>query len=267
MDRLDQLESRSIYVLREARAQFRRLALLWSIGKDSTTLLWLARKAFLGRVPFPVLHIDTGHKFPEIYEFRDRWARDLGLTLLVEKNDAALCEGMGPGASDKLSCCTRLKTDALKQAIRKHGFDAILLGIRRDEHGIRAKERYFSPRDEDFRWDYKNQPPELWDQFRSAGDDETHVRVHPLLHWTELDVWRYVQREGMPICPLYFAREGKRFRSIGCLPCCAPVDSTADTVDKIVEELRTTTIAERSGRAQDKESAYTMQKLRALGYM
>ncbi len=278
MDRLDELESRSIYILREAHARFRKLAMLWSIGKDSTTLVWLARKAFFGRVPFPALHIDTTRKFPEIYEFRDRYAAEFGLSLIVARNDAAISEGVGPGVGEKLACCTRLKTDALKQAIARHGFEAILLGIRRDEHGIRAKERYFSPRDDDFRWDYKNQPAELWDHFRlgtakapgeegAVNEDRTHVRVHPLLHWTEYDVWRYVQREKMPICPLYFAKHGKRYRSIGCAPCCAPIASEADTVDKIVEELRTTTTSERAGRAQDKESAYTMQKLRALGYM
>ncbi|HUW55429.1 MAG TPA: sulfate adenylyltransferase subunit CysD [Planctomycetota bacterium] len=267
MDRLDELESRSIYVIREAYAQFKKLALLWSIGKDSTTLLWLARKAFFGRLPFPVLHIDTSYKFPEIYAFRDRYAVEYGLQLVIGRNEQALADGMGPDAKDKLACCTALKTQALKDAIHKHGFEALLLGIRRDEHGIRAKERYFSPRDEEFKWDYKNQPPELWDQFKSSSEDRTHLRVHPLLHWTEFDVWRYVQREEMPVCPLYFARDGKRYRSIGCAPCCEPVDSDADTIDRIVEELRTTRTAERSGRAQDKESDYTMQKLRALGYM
>jgi sulfate adenylyltransferase subunit 2 len=267
MDRLDELESRSIYVIREAYARFRKLALLWSIGKDSTTLVLLARKAFFGRLPFPVLHIDTGHKFPEIYAFRDRYVREFGLELVIARNEDALASGMGPGKKDKLLCCTQLKTEALRGAILQHGFEALLLGIRRDEHGIRAKERYFSPRDDQFKWDYKNQPPELWDQFQSSSEDRTHIRVHPLLHWTELDVWQYVRREKLPVCPLYFAKNGKRYRSIGCAPCCAPIDSDADTVDKIVEELRTTTSAERAGRAQDKESAYTMQKLRALGYM
>ena len=254
-------------MIREAYAQFRKLALLWSIGKDSTTLLWLARKAFFGKLPFPVVHIDTGYKFPEIYTFRDRYVEEFDLRLIVGKNEEALAGGMGPDATDKLACCTALKTEALKQTIAAHGFEALLLGIRRDEHGIRAKERYFSPRDESFQWDYKNQPPELWDQFKSSSEDRTHLRVHPLLHWTEFDIWRYVQREAMPVCPLYFARDGKRFRSIGCHTCCAPVDSDADTIDKIVEELRTTNTAERAGRAQDKESDYTMQKLRALGYM
>lgn len=267
MEHLDELESRSIYVIREAYAQFRKLALLWSIGKDSTTLLWLARKAFFGRLPFPAMHIDTSYKFPEIYEFRDRYVREFDLRLVVGRNEKALKAGMAPDREDKLVCCTQLKTQALKDAIHERGFEALLLGIRRDEHGIRAKERYFSPRDEGFKWDYRNQPPELWDQFKSSSEDRTHIRVHPLLHWTELDVWQYVRRENIPVCSLYFAKGGKRYRSIGCAPCCAPIDSDADTVEKIVEELRTTTTAERAGRAQDKESAYTMQKLRALGYM
>jgi len=267
MDHLDELESRSVYIIREAYAQFKKLALLWSIGKDSTTLLWLARKAFFGKLPFPVMHIDTSYKFPEIYAFREKYVKEFGLQLVIGRNEEALAAGMGPDHSDKLACCSALKTDALKQSIAENGFEALLLGIRRDEHGIRAKERYFSPRDEEFKWDYKNQPPELWDQFKSSSADRTHLRVHPLLHWTEYDIWCYVRREEMPVCPLYFAKGGKRFRSIGCLPCCGPIDSDADTIEKIVEELRTTTTAERAGRAQDKESAYTMQKLRALGYM
>ena len=130
-----------------------------------------------------------------------------------------------------------------------------------------TKERYFSPRDKQFKWDYQNQPPELWDQYKNQAEAGTHIRVHPLLHWTEKDIWYYIRREQIPITELYFAKNGKRFRSIGCVPCCNPVDSDADTIDKIVEELRTTDIAERSGRAQDKESAYMMQKLRSLGYM
>lgn len=266
MDHLDELESKSIYIIREAYSQFRRIAMLWSIGKDSTTLLWMIRKAFYDQIPFPIMHLDTGFKFKEIYEFRDGKAREWGLRLLVARNDEAIAEGMCPGKG-KLNCCNSLKTDALKIAIEKHKFRALLLGIRRDEHGIRAKERYFSPRDQDFKWDYKNQPPELWDQYRSKQADEDHIRVHPLLHWTELDIWEYIQRERIPIVRLYFARGGKRYRSIGCESCCAPVDSNADTLPKIVEELKTTNTAERAGRAQDKESAYVMQKLRSLGYM
>ena len=271
MDHLDELESKSIYIIREAYKQFRNIAMLWSIGKDSTTLLWLCRKAFYGNLPFPVMHIDTSFKFKEIYEFRDKYAKEWGLRLIVARNEEALKDGMGP-TKDKLNCCTALKTDALKQAMANHGFKALLLGIRRDEHGIRAKERYFSPRNEEFQWNYKDQPPELWDQFKNKSDEETHLRVHPMLHWTELDIWKYVQREGIPIVSLYLAKQfpnGKlcRYRSIGCETCCNPTESQADDVDKIVKELETTKVAERGGRAQDKEKAYMMQKLRSLGYM
>jgi len=266
LTKLDELESRSIFIIREAYQQFRNLALLWSIGKDSTTLVWLARKAFFGRLPLPVVHIDTGYKFPEIYEFRDRYSRQWGLRLIVGRNERAMAEGMSPAVS-KLGCCTALKTEALKQTIAREGFEALLLGIRRDEHGIRAKERYFSPRDRNFQWDYTNQPAELWDHYKNSYEEGTHARVHPLLDWSELDIWRYVLREKMPICPLYLARDGRRFRSIGCHTCCQPVASSAATVADIVVELATTTEAERAGRAQDKESAYTMQKLRAMGYM
>jgi sulfate adenylyltransferase subunit 2 len=266
MDHLDELESRSIYIIREAYSRFKDVGMLWSVGKDSTTLLWLARKAFFGRVPFPVIHIDTSFKFPEMYRFRDDMAREWGLKLLVARNEAALASGACP-EKGRLECCTQLKTVALKEFIAGLGLKALLLGIRRDEHGIRAKERYFSPRDRDFTWDYRNQPPELWDQYKGAGGGEQHVRVHPLLHWTELDVWRYVKREGIPVSGLYFSREGKRYRSIGCVPCCKPVDSAAATVDDILAELATTKVGERSGRSQDKESAYMMQKLRSLGYM
>lgn len=267
MDYLSELESKTIYIVREAYSRFKKVGMLWSIGKDSTTLVWMMRKAFYGKIPFPVIHIDTGYKFKEIYEFRDHYAKEWDLDLMVAKNQAALDAGMGPDQGQKLDCCGALKTQALKDFLKAHEFRAILLAIRRDEHGIRAKERYFSPRDEDFTWDYENQPPELWDQFKSGEADEDHVRVHPVLHMTELDIWRYVQRENIPITDLYFARNGQRYRSIGCEPCCSPVDSEADSIDKIVSELETTKVAERSGRAQDKEDAYTMQKLRALGYM
>ena len=267
MDHLDKLESQSIYIIREAYKQFKDVAILWSIGKDSTTMMHLVRKAFYGKVPFPALHIDTGYKFQEIYDFRDKWSEEWDFRLLIGKNDEAIAAGIGPDTGDKLTCCGRLKTEALKQTIDKYHFKALLLGIRRDEHGIRAKERVFSPRNKQFQWDYKNQPAELWDQFKNKQEGEEHIRVHPLLHWTELDVWKYIQREGIPIVDLYFAKDGKRYRSIGCETCCDPVDSDADTVDRIVEELKTTKVSERSGRAQDKERAYMMQKLRALGYM
>jgi sulfate adenylyltransferase subunit 2 len=266
MDHLSILENNSVYIIREAYNQFQKVASLWSIGKDSTTLLWLIRKAFFGRIPFPVVHIDTGYKFKKIYQFRDRYAKEWDLQLIVHRNEKAIKEGMGPSGG-KLQCCTELKTNALKYAIEEYKFRALYLGIRRDEHGIRAKERIFSPRDQDFEWDYKNQPPELWDQYKSKALEEEHIRVHPLLGWTELDIWQYIKKENIPVVELYFAKNGKRFRSIGCEPCVNSIPSDADTVDKIIEELKTTTISERSGRAQDKESDYMMQKLRALGYM
>ena len=263
---LEKLENQSIFIIREAYSQYKKVAMLWSIGKDSTTLLWLVKKAFFGKIPFPIVHLDTTHKFKEIYEFREERAKEWGLDLIVSKNDEALCSGVGP-EKGKFDCCTELKTNALKKAIDKYKFKALYLAIRRDEHGIRAKERVFSPRDEDFEWDYKNQPPELWDQYKTKATEEEHLRVHPLLGWREIDVWEYVKKENIPMVPLYFAKDGKRFRSIGCECCCNPIDSKADTIDKIVEELRITRISERSGRAQDKESAYMMQKLRSLGYM
>jgi len=267
MDRLSELESRSIYIVRESYARFGRIGMMWSIGKDSTSLVWILRKAFFGKVPFPVIHVDTSYKFPEIYEFRDRYAKEWGLELVVARNDEAIAAGVGPDKGSKLECCGLLKTKAMKDVIHRLKLDAVLLAIRRDEHGIRAKERYFSPRDTEFRWNYEDQPAELWDHFKSTGQEQDHFRVHPLLHWTEEDVWRYVQREKMPVVDLYFAKDGKRYRSIGCATCCRPVESNAATVDAVVEELRTTRVAERSGRAQDKEDTYTMQKLRALGYM
>jgi sulfate adenylyltransferase subunit 2 len=270
MDHLSELENRSIYIIRESYHQFDKLAALWSVGKDSTTLVWLCKKAFFGQVPFPAVYIDTGHHFQEMYDFRDYCVDKWGLNLVVARNDRALADAMGPnreGAESKLECCTALKTQALKDCLAEYGFEALLLGIRRDEHGIRAKERYFSPRDLQFQWDYENQPPELWDQFTSQADEETHIRVHPLLHWREIDIWRYLLREGLEINPLYYARDGKRYRSLGCVPCCQPVESAASSMEEIIHEIETTSIAERAGRAQDKEDAYTMQKLRALGYM
>lgn len=267
MDHLSILENKSIFIIREAYYRFRNIAMLWSVGKDSTTLLWLVRKAFFGKVPFPVIHIDTTYKFPEMYQFRDEYAKKWGLDLIVGRNEGQIAAGMGPKKGSKLDCCNELKTNALKQVIEKNGFKALLLGIRRDEHGIRAKERVFSPRDGNFKWNYEDQPAELWDQYKSTAEEDNHFRIHPILHMTELDIWNYIKRENIPISELYFSKEGKRFRSIGCLPCCGPVESKASTVDEIIHELETTHTSERAGRAQDKEDAYTMQKLRSLGYM
>lgn len=265
---LTDLESRSIYIIREALWKYRdRMALLWSMGKDSTALLHLVRKAFFGHVPFPVVHIDTARKFPEIYRFRDTYAKKWKLNLLIERNEEAVKAGMSP-EKGRFDCCMELKTNALKSALERHGFKAILLGIRRDEHAIRAKERYFSIRDSDFAWNYRNPSMEMWAEYYRTSDDENqHFRVHPLLHWQEADVWRYVKREKLPVVDLYFAKKGKRYRSIGCECCCQAVDSAAATVDKVIGELEETTVAERSGRCQDKEQEYMMQKLRCLGYM
>ena len=265
-DPLTELENQSIYIFREAYRKFDSLAMLYSVGKDSTVMAHLARKAFFGRIPFPLVHIDTTFKYPEMIEFRDRMVKEWGAELIVGKNEAALADGMSPERG-RLVCCEALKTQALSQTLAAHGFQGLFLGIRRDEEGSRAKERVFSPRDENFEWAYKDQPPELWDQFNTDFDPGTHVRIHPLLGWTEIDIWRYIEREGVEICPLYFARDGKRFRSLGCMPCTGAFPSNASTVAEIIEELQATKTPERAGRAQDQENAYAMQKLRARGYM
>jgi sulfate adenylyltransferase subunit 2 len=266
MSEIKDLENKSLYIIREAYAEFKKPAVLWSTGKDSTAALWLCRKAFFGEIPFPVINIDESYEPEQVYAFRDMLTKEWGFQLIVAKNEQALKEGVSP-KDGKFECCTQLKTQALIQCLEQYRFDALILAIRRDEHGIRAKERYFSPRDEDFKWDYKNQPLEMWDQYQSIAEDKTHTRVHPILHWRELDVWEYVKQEKLPVNPMYFAEDGQRYRSLGCEPCTFPIDSDAKTIDEVVEELRTTKIAERSGRAQDKEKAFTMQKLRALGYM
>ena len=264
--RLDELEHESVYLIREAYARFNKLCVLWSIGKDSSVMLWLVRKAFCGHFPFPVLHIDTTYKIPEMIEYRERFAREWGLELHVAKNEEALSSGMGP-AQGKVTCCDALKTRALQRAIEKAGYNGLFLGIRRDEEGTRAKERFFSPRNINFEWNFKDQTPEIWDQFNTNFDADTHVRIHPILQWTEIDVWEYIKRENIPVIDLYFARGGRRYRSLGCLPCTFPVESQAVTVDEIITELRNTRVTERSGRAQDQESNYAMQALRVKGYM
>lgn len=266
MDYLSQLENQSIYIIREAYSRFRDLALLWSIGKDSTTLLWITRKAFFGTIPFPIVHIDTTFKFQEIYEFRGKYSKHWNLNLIISKNEEAIKAGLSPEKS-KFQCCHALKTEALMNTIKERNFKALLLAIRRDEHGVRAKERYFSPRDIDFKWNYQNQPLEPWDLYKSDIQSQQHFRIHPMLHWRELDIWRYIEREGIPVISLYLAKKGKRYRSIGCATCCSPVESKANNIRRIIRELEKTDLAERSGRAQDKENTYTMQKLRSLGYM
>lgn len=265
---LNNLESRSIYIIREAYWEYKdKLAVLWSMGKDSTALIHLIRKAFFGRPFIPAIHIDTTFKFKEIYEFRGKYAKAWGINLIIAKNFSALKENMSAGKG-RFDCCNALKTEALKQEIERCGFKALLLAIRRDEHAIRAKERYFSQRDKEFKWDYRNQPLELWSEYYKTNvESGAHIRVHPLLHWREIDIWRYIKREKLPVVNLYFAKENKRYRSIGCECCCQPIESKADTIDKIIKEIENTRVSERSGRAQDKEKEYMMQKLRSLGYM
>jgi sulfate adenylyltransferase subunit 2 len=265
-DHLDELEAQSIYIFREAYRKFENLAMLYSIGKDSTTMIHLARKAFFGKIPFPLVHIDTTYKYPEMITYRDRMAREWDANLIVGRNEEAIAAGMSPEAG-RLVCCEKLKSEGLTKIIEQNDFHGLFLGIRRDEEGSRAKERVFSPRDKNFEWAYKDQPPELWDQFNTSFEPGTHIRVHPILHWTELNIWEYIQREKFEICPLYFAKDGKRFRSLGCMPCTKPIDSTATTVEEIITELKTLKDPERAGRAQDQENAYAMQKLRAKGYM
>ena len=267
MTDLDQLESQSVYVLREAYARLRPLALLWSLGKDSNVLLWLARKAFLGRVPFPAVHVDTGKKFPEMYAFRARYAAEWGLNLVV--GECPPLDAIDPSLPPNARSAAR-KTAGLADLIGRHGFAGVVTGIRRDEQATRAKERVFSPRGADRRWDVRNQPPEFWDQFTAPpgiGTDGAHVRVHPLLAWREIDVWRYIEREGIPVVDLYFARDGQRYRSLGDQDITFPVPSHAATVAEIVAELRGTTSSERAGRAMDNETEDAFERLRVGGYL
>jgi len=290
---LDRLEARSVHILREAYREFKSLVMLWSIGKDSTVLLWLTRKAFFGHVPFPLMHIDTAFKIPEMIAYRDRLARELHLDLIVGMNRNALAQRQTfpDGKLSRIECCRALKSEALKHTLsgewprlrmdRRTGeyyeerngeaFTGVIVGVRADEEGSRSKERYFSPRDKDSEWDIAQQPPELWRQYKTDFAPGTHVRIHPLLDWTELNIWEYIAREKIPVVSLYFNRgDGKRYRSLGCYPCTQPVDSEARTVEEVVLELKSgqfAHIAERSGRDQDKEDGGGLETLRREGYM
>lgn len=257
---LGKLEEESVYILREARKRFKKLCCLWSMGKDSTVTLALSRKAFFGKVPYPVIHIDNGVDFPQAYAFRKKLADEWGLDLIVERSHIKE-EGISG-----VSCCGANKTGTLKSVLDREGFDGVIVSIRRDEHDSRAKERTFSPRTKDLDRADKEQPAGTWN-FTSRMDESDHVRIHPLLQWTEIDVWRYVKQESLPLNPLYFSVDGKRYRSLGCTRCTVAVGSSAQSVDDVIEELRVTQIEERSGRAQDKEREQVMQRLRALGYM
>lgn len=264
MDRLDQLEAQSIYIFREAFARMKKLGLLWSLGKDSNVMIWLARKAFFGRVPFPVMHVDTGKKFPEMYAFRDQYATIWDLSLIVEP--CPPIDAVDPTLPPAARSAAR-KTEGLKLALAKHGFDGLIAGIRRDEEPTRAKERVFSPRGHEGGWDVRSQPLEFWDQFNARLPAGAHLRVHPILHWTEADIWTYTRRENIPIIPLYLSQNGKRYRSLGDADITSPVSSPASTIDEIIAELDATKVPERSGRAMDHESEDAFERLRVSGYL
>jgi sulfate adenylyltransferase subunit 2 len=264
MERLDALEAQSVFILREAFARLKRIALLWSLGKDSNVVIFLARKAFFGRVPFPVMHVDTGKKFPEMYAFRERYAAEWGLDLKIEPCPPV--ELIDPTLPPAARSAAR-KTEGLKRALEKYGFDGVIAGIRRDEEPTRAKERVFSPRGRDGGWDVRDQPPEFWDHFNAAPSSGAHMRIHPLLHWSELDVWAYTKREDIPTIPLYFARDGKRYRSLGDRDITFPVASSAASIDDIIRELQATKIPERAGRKMDHEAEDAFERLRRDGYL
>jgi sulfate adenylyltransferase subunit 2 len=301
--KLDQLESQSVFILREAYKAFDQLCMLWSMGKDSTVLLWLARKAFFGHVPFPLVHIDTGFEIPEALAYRDRIARELGLLLVVGRHEDALNarttyvhtredhDAASGKQMTRKQCCSLLRTAALKQTLDGTGprwrldnatgawhaaqdrtpWNGVIVGARADEEGSRSKERYFSPRDKHSQWDIGDQPPEFWNQFKTDFAPGTHVRIHPLLDWTELDIWEYLKRENVPLISLYFDQgSGSRFRSLGCWPCQDPITSKARDIDGVIAELSSGSlkdIAERSGRLQDHEGRGGLEELRKDGYM
>lgn len=293
MNQITELESLGIHILREAYANFRNLCMLWSIGKDSTVLLWLARKAFYGHVPFPLVHIDTSYKIPEMIEYRDRLTREWKLPMVYGQNKSALEAGetYPNGRIDRIQCCRLLKAEALKNTLNgswprwrfnhdadeyqvdqdTEAYTGVIVGVRSDEEGSRSKERYFSPRDTENTWDVGDQPPEFWNQFKTDFAPGTHVRIHPLLDWSELNIWEYIERESIPTVSLYYDQGGgKRYRSLGCAPCTHAVESEAKNVSEIITELKSgkfSNIAERSGRAQDKEDGGGLETLRRDGYM
>ena len=295
------LEAEAIYVLREVAAEFERPVLLYSVGKDSSCLLQLARKAFApGRIPFPLMHVDTSFKFQEMYEFRDRMVRELGAELIVWRNEPALADGANPFDLGTQRCCGLLKTQGLLTGLRHHRFDAAIGGARRDEEKSRAKERFFSFRDEFGQWDPKNQRPELWSLYNARVNPRESIRVFPLSNWTELDVWRYIYLEKIPINPLYYARERDvvirggqiifldgafapgqryepqpseriervlcRFRSLGCVPCSGAVRSAATTLEEIIEEMMVVRTSERGTRVIDHDADSSMERKKREGY-
>ena len=293
---IKQLEAESIHIIREVAAEFERPVMLYSIGKDSSVLLHLARKAFFpGRLPFPLMHVDTTWKFRDMIAFRDRKARELDLDLIVHTNEAGVREGVTPFTYGSRKYTDIMKTQALLEALDRHGFDAAFGGARRDEERSRAKERVYSVRDRNHRWDPRSQRPELWNLYNGNINRGEEVRVFPLSNWTELDVWQYVLLEGIEIVPLYFAarrpvvrRDGTwimvdddrmplepgeepemrmvRFRTLGCYPLSGAIESTADTLPAIIEEMLRARYSERQGRLIDFDAAGSMEQKKREGY-
>ncbi len=295
LNHLQALEAESIVILREAVAEFARPVMLYSIGKDSSVMLRLAQKAFYpGKIPFPLLHVDTSYKFPEMITFRDAYAKEIGAELIVHRNEEAIAAGANPYTLGTQNCCGLLKTRSLLDALAEGGFDAAFGGARRDEEKSRAKERVYSFRDSAGQWDPKNQRPELWSLYNSRLRKGESIRVFPLSNWTELDIWLYLYAEKIPIVPLYFAKERPlivrggqmtlyhdglkllpgeevrsekvRMRSLGCLPCTGAMKSEADTLPKIIEELLTFRRSERENRAIDHDEEGSMESKKREGY-
>ncbi|MDQ6760561.1 MAG: sulfate adenylyltransferase subunit CysD [Acidobacteriota bacterium] len=292
---LRMLEAESIHILREVAAEFQKPVMLYSIGKDSSVMVRLAQKAFYpGRIPFPLLHVDTTYKFKEMIEFRDRFCAEIGAKLIVHTNRGAIEAGANPFVLGTQKCCGLLKTRALLDALAEGGFDAAMGGARRDEEKSRAKERVYSFRDSHGQWDPKNQRPELWNIFNSRLNPGESIRVFPLSNWTELDVWQYIHLENIPIVPLYFAKEREmvvrktslipveqdiplmpgerkemvmcRMRSLGCSPCTGAIRSEADTLPKIIEEMMLFRRSERENRVIDFDQEGSMEIKKREGY-
>jgi sulfate adenylyltransferase subunit 2 len=295
LSHLRMLEAESIHILREVYAEFQKPVMLYSIGKDSSVMVRLAQKAFYpGRIPFPLLHIDTTYKFREMIEFRDRFCAEIGARLIVHTNRAAIGAGANPWDLGTSKCCGLLKTRALLDGLAEGGFDAAIGGARRDEEKSRAKERIYSFRDAHGQWDPKNQRPELWNLFNSRLNPGESIRVFPLSNWTELDVWQYIHLENIPIVPLYFAKERPmvvrrstlipveidvplqpgeqpemvrcRMRSLGCSPCTGAIRSDADTLPKIIEEMMLFRRSERENRVIDFDQEGSMEIKKREGY-
>ncbi len=245
----EELVSKSVYILRETKSNFKNPVILWSTGKNSTLSLSLCREGFLGSVPFPVMHIDTGLQFDQMYKFRDKIAKDWNLDLIVEKNDKAGKISPSQETCHKI-CCQTLKTETLRDAIEKHGFDAVIVSICRDQKPTRN-----SIRTHGFN---------LQTYFGTASQ---HILIHPIRHWSEIDIWEYTKTREIPVNPLYFAKAGFRYRSLDCYPCTKPIKSSAKNIDEIIEELKSTKVPERSTKLKNKDKEEIMRRLRAMGYM